>query len=62
MTNFSLLKGISESLAGRAVYLPLHLFTKREIVKSIDTEPFLLRSFNTFELSSDFKPGQVKPK
>jgi len=29
--NFSLLKEVSESLAGRAVYLQLHPFTRREI-------------------------------
>jgi len=59
---FFLFLGISEFLAGRAVYLPLHPFTRRGFVKSIDTEPFLLRFFKTFELLSDFKLGQVKSK
>lgn len=39
--NFSLLKGVSESLAGRAVYLQLHPFTRREIKGNISQEPFL---------------------
>jgi uncharacterized protein len=38
--NFLLLKGITESLAGRAVYLELHPFSRRELTKRV-TAPFL---------------------
>ncbi|MBE0425212.1 MAG: ATP-binding protein [Nitrospirae bacterium] len=41
--NFSILKGISESLAGRAVYFTMHPFTRREIEGSTSEEPFLRR-------------------
>jgi hypothetical protein len=40
--NFSLLKGITESLAGRALYLTLSPFTRREITQSIKKTPFLV--------------------
>lgn len=43
--NFPLLKGISESLAGRAVYFTLHPMSRREINKQISKEPFLYRFF-----------------
>jgi len=40
--NFLLLKNISESLAGRAVYLTLQPFTRREIMRSTDRIPALI--------------------
>lgn len=40
--NFSLLKGLSESLAGRAIYLTLEPFSQREIDRHIDDSPFLV--------------------
>lgn len=39
--NFSILKSITESLAGRSVYLALHPFNRREIHKKIKSPPFL---------------------
>lgn len=39
--NFSMLKGISETLAGRAVYFTMHPFTRREIAGNIGKKPFL---------------------
>jgi hypothetical protein len=39
--NFAMLKAISESLAGRAVYFTLHPFTRRELTGRIDEKPFL---------------------
>ena len=39
--NFSLLKGISESLAGRAVYFNMQPFTRREVSGNIEEKPFL---------------------
>lgn len=45
--NFALLKDVAESLAGRAVYLTLHPFTRREITGETDVSPFLPRFFET---------------
>jgi predicted AAA+ superfamily ATPase len=42
-SNFSMLKGVSESLAGRAVYFVMHPFNRREIAGTISTTPFLKR-------------------
>jgi predicted AAA+ superfamily ATPase len=39
--NLLLMKGVTESLAGRAVYLTLHPFSRREKERRIDTLPFL---------------------
>lgn len=39
--NFSLLKGITESLAGRAIYFTMPPFTKREAEGAIANKPFL---------------------
>lgn len=43
--NFNRLRGISESLAGRAVYLALEPFSQREIAGRAMEEPFLSRFF-----------------
>jgi predicted AAA+ superfamily ATPase len=40
--NFLLLKNISESLAGRAVYLPLYPFSRREMLDMTGEEPALI--------------------
>lgn len=45
--NFALLKGMSESLAGRAVYFTLHPMSVRELNKQISKEPFLYRFFKS---------------
>jgi predicted AAA+ superfamily ATPase len=41
--NFAVLKGIAESLAGRAVYFPLFPFTRRELTGRISGSPYLRR-------------------
>lgn len=41
--NFALLRDVSESLAGRAIYLDLHPFTRRERTGRIGTTPFVCR-------------------
>ncbi len=41
--NFALLKGISESLAGRAIYFAMHPFSRREMHLALSKEPFLVR-------------------
>ena len=48
--NFALLRGITESLAGRAVYLTLWPFTPREAAGELRAEPFLKRFFETQRL------------
>ena len=48
--NFSLLKGVSESLAGRAVYLQLHPFTRREISGIVSSKPFLSEFFQNLDI------------
>lgn len=49
--NFAILKGISESLAGRAVYFTMHPFTRREIAGSTSERPFLHRFLETQQIS-----------
>ncbi|MCU0290930.1 MAG: ATP-binding protein [Thermoanaerobaculaceae bacterium] len=45
--NFALLQGVSESLAGRAVYLTLHPFGRRELTDRLDSQPVLRRLFES---------------
>jgi predicted AAA+ superfamily ATPase len=39
--NFSILKNITESLAGRSVYLPIHPFNRREVHRQTTPGPFI---------------------
>lgn len=48
--NFSMLKGVSETLAGRAVYFVLHPFTRREITGKALEKPFLRDFFDKLEV------------
>lgn len=48
--NFSLLKNVSESLAGRAVYFSMHPFTRRETLGYTGKEPFILSFLKTQEI------------
>jgi len=43
--NFALLHGVAESLAGRAVYLTLHPFTRREIRGDLSRPALIRRAF-----------------
>ena len=43
--NFALLRGITESLAGRALYLTLHPFSRRELTGPLDAMPAIRRLF-----------------
>jgi len=56
--NFSILKSITESLAGRSVYLAIHPFNRREIHKQTTPEPFFKHFFETRELCVK---GTMKP-
>ncbi len=51
--NFALLQGLTESLAGRALYLPLRPFSRRERSGAIDELPFLVRFWNRPEVGPD---------
>lgn len=62
--NFAMLKGITESLAGRAVYFTMHPFTRREINGQLSKAPFLREFFkkqliSTFSDSAAIKFGDV---
>ena len=43
--NFSVLKNITESLAGRSVYLAIHPFNRREVHRQTTPEPFIKKFF-----------------
>jgi predicted AAA+ superfamily ATPase len=43
--NFALLRGVTESLAGRALYHTLHPFTRRELQGTSRSLPYLRRAF-----------------
>ncbi len=57
--NFSLLKGISESLAGRAVYFIMHPFNRREIFGRIAQQPFLQSFFAEQKIPKTDGPNPV---
>jgi predicted AAA+ superfamily ATPase len=44
--NFALLRGIGETLAGRALYLVLHPFSRRELAGRLDAAPIIRRLFD----------------
>lgn len=51
--NFALLKDVSETLAGRAIYFTLQPFTRREIAGDIRPRPFVVRFFKSLDVSAD---------
>ena len=53
--NFSILKNIVESLAGRAVYLTLHPFNRREVSQNTAGEPFIKKIFE----QPNLRPAQL---
>jgi hypothetical protein len=44
--NFLLMKGISESLAGRAAYFNMSPLTRRECFRRVEVQPFIKKFFN----------------
>jgi predicted AAA+ superfamily ATPase len=56
-SNFLLLKNIAESLAGRAVYLTLQPFTRREISATNDRPPALIQFLKNGEFPSGIAPS-----
>ncbi len=58
--NFAMLKGISETLAGRAVYFTMHPFTRREIIGKLSRPPFLHEFFKKQVLPASSEAVTVK--
>ena len=56
--NFSLLRGVAESLAGRAMYVTLHPLSRREIDATVRTTPYLVKLLTGSKLPS---PGNGVP-
>ncbi len=56
--NFSILKNITESLAGRSVYLTLHPFNRREVNRQTERKPFLKTFFHDRDIGL---PGALEP-
>jgi predicted AAA+ superfamily ATPase len=58
--NFALLRGMTESLAGRSVYYEMRPFNRREIARQAGKRSFLERFFETQEVPKvrDLKPIQ----
>lgn len=61
--NILLLKNVTESLAGRAIYLTLHPFSQREITQTTDLKPFFVKFMRSLELpTKKEKIGVVTPQ
>ena len=56
--NFALLKGVSESLAGRAIYIEMSPFSRREILRATAREPFLRTFFEKPSLPRGTVPSK----
>jgi predicted AAA+ superfamily ATPase len=56
--NFTLLRGITESLAGRSIYFQMYPFSRREIDRRVAEQPFLERFFKKRQMpkQKEFKP------
>jgi hypothetical protein len=56
--NFTLLRGITESLAGRSIYFQMCPFSRREIERRVGEQPFLERFFENRQVpkQKEFKP------
>jgi len=59
--NFLLLKGVSESLAGRAIYIEMSPFSRREILRAAARKPFLLSFFKNPVLPEGTRPPKPIP-
>ncbi len=51
--NFSVLKNITESLAGRSIYLAIHPFNRREVHRQTATEPFIKKFFENQDIGRE---------
>lgn len=57
--NFSLLRGITESLAGRALYLTLHPFSRRELSGQVRSAPFIRRAFENGRPATNTRTKEI---
>jgi len=60
--NFSILKSITESLAGRSVYLALHPFNRREVSQQTTPEPFVKGFFQKQEIGRNSAVRPILPE
>jgi predicted AAA+ superfamily ATPase len=60
--NFSILKNITESLAGRSVYLAIHPFSRREIGRDTSCEPFIKNFFDNRDPQPMSTASPIKPE
>jgi predicted AAA+ superfamily ATPase len=60
--NFSILKSITESLAGRSVYLALYPFNRREVSKETTREPFIKTFFQKSEVGLKGGVSLIRPE
>jgi len=60
--NFTILKNITESLAGRAVYLAIHPFNRREVARNTGAEPFIKKFFEKQDLRPARPARSVRPE
>jgi predicted AAA+ superfamily ATPase len=60
--NFSILKSITESLAGRSVYLALHPFNRREVGKQTTREPFIKTFFQKQQIGRKGGVSLIRPE
>jgi len=60
--NFSVLKNITESLAGRSVYLAIHPFNRREVLRQTVSEPFIKKFFQNQNIDQKASGKPVRPE
>jgi predicted AAA+ superfamily ATPase len=60
--NFSILRNITESLAGRSVYLAIHPFNRRELHLQTKPEPFIKKFFKTREIGGKAGGKPIRPE
>lgn len=60
--NFSILKNITESLAGRSVYLAIHPFNRREVNRQTTSEPFIKRFFENQDIGRKAAVKPIRPE
>jgi len=60
--NFSVLLNITESLAGRSVYLAIHPFNRREVQQQTAPEPFIKKFFNNQDIGRKVAAKPIHPE
>jgi predicted AAA+ superfamily ATPase len=60
--NFSVLKNITESLAGRSVYLAIHPFNRREVNRQTSSAPFIKNFFENLKIGRKAAGKPIRPE